>query len=330
MKTPERELQSVERVVALATTRLLRRSIFVLLALAASSVFPVSIASADCERNIGGSWVLHQSNPLDVHFYGMTETNGTIQGQAKYAQARWIFGTVSGIKDGDHINMRVHWNYDTIGGGQWGDGVYDGQISYAGDATGINYETLHPNVKVNWFTSPFPCKVLSTPSKMAITATNQKSVPNIFAPGSGAAQPSKPIVHIGRNHPDVPDVPASPPADNPAPPASTGSYPSSWPPQSPPQSPPAQDALSGAWQGKVGYAFQQNGNSFSWWSDELQESALGSIDGDILTVSWTGPNGNGGMNGQIVGRDINGRATRIQWSNGQTWFRLNQIETFAQ
>ena len=85
----------------------------------------------------------------------------------------------------------------------------------------------------------------------------------------------------------------------------------------------AQDVLSGLWQGKVAYDFQQNGSSFTWWCQSLQESATGTIDGDSLTVSWTGPNGNGGMNGRIVGRDSDGRAARIRWDNGQLWLRAN-------
>jgi hypothetical protein len=128
--------------------------------------------------------------------------------------------------------------------------------------------------------------------------------------------------NAGRDTSSSPDTPAPAPTGGDTTPSPTGGD-TSAPSQPPPQLPQAQDTLSGGWQGKVAYAFQQNGSSFSWWSQDLQESAQGTIDGDALTVSWTGPNGNGGMTGQVVAHDANGRATQIQWSNGQTWVRVN-------
>jgi hypothetical protein len=114
----------------------------------------------------------------------------------------------------------VHWDYHYVdkatNGASWGDGVYEGQISFAGDASGTNYEMLHPNAKVNWFTAPFPCKApppafmsevaklkfgKKEPADAAGRPANSVIGTNLST-GSDSSPPSpssNPIIHIGRS-----------------------------------------------------------------------------------------------------------------------------------
>jgi hypothetical protein len=55
-------------------------------ALIVAQILSASSALADCQRDLNGSWVVHQSNPLDVQF-SVTETNGALKGSAAYTCA---------------------------------------------------------------------------------------------------------------------------------------------------------------------------------------------------------------------------------------------------
>jgi hypothetical protein len=87
-----------------------------------------------------------------------------------------------------------------------------------------------------------------------------------------------------------------------------------------PPPPVTGDVLSGNWQGYCGtYQFQQSGNTFTWYCPSTQERGQGTINGNALSASWGG--GGQTATGTITQRDASGRATRIEWSNGQVFTR---------
>jgi photosystem II stability/assembly factor-like uncharacterized protein len=81
--------------------------------------------------------------------------------------------------------------------------------------------------------------------------------------------------------------------------------------------------ISGTWGSTVKrtYEVTQNGRAFNWTVQGTNEKAAGVIEGDHLTVEWSGGVGQGHAEGHIAGVDETGRAVEIQWSNGVVFNR---------
>ena len=73
--------------------------------------------------------------------------------------------------------------------------------------------------------------------------------------------------------------------------------------------------INGAWGSNIGVDYQitQTGNSFRWVCGIPGETGNGSIDGNKVRASWSGPRSSGSASGVVV---VVGRPTKIEWSNG--------------
>jgi hypothetical protein len=80
--------------------------------------------------------------------------------------------------------------------------------------------------------------------------------------------------------------------------------------------------INGAWGSNIGVDYQitQTGNSFRWIVVRgIQgETGNGSIDGNKVRASWSGPRSSGSAAGVVV---VAGRSTRIEWSNGVVFLK---------
>jgi hypothetical protein len=80
-------------------------------------------------------------------------------------------------------------------------------------------------------------------------------------------------------------------------------------------------SLSGTW--KVGngwvYAITQEGSTFTWTMEALDEKGKGTIEGTNVSATWSGKNGSGSATGTMV-LDA-GVPIKIQWSNGIVFTR---------
>jgi hypothetical protein len=83
--------------------------------------------------------------------------------------------------------------------------------------------------------------------------------------------------------------------------------------------PPVVD-INGAWGSNIGVNYQitQTGNSFRWVCGIRGETGNGTIEGNKVSASWSGPSGSGSASGVVV---VVGRPTRIEWSNGVIFLR---------
>ncbi len=89
-------------------------------------------------------------------------------------------------------------------------------------------------------------------------------------------------------------------------------------PPGPPAGSTAQIAGTWTWS-RFTYSFSQSGNTFTWSNPGLNENATGQIDGLNVKVSWKGDWGAHSATGRVVVE--NGRAVRIDWSNGNVFLR---------
>ena len=81
--------------------------------------------------------------------------------------------------------------------------------------------------------------------------------------------------------------------------------------------------ISGLWHGSVGvdYVITQTGNQFTWLLGLINENGQGTLTGQNLSVSWSSPVSKGSATGNVTKVDANGKATRIDWSNGTFFYR---------
>lgn len=81
--------------------------------------------------------------------------------------------------------------------------------------------------------------------------------------------------------------------------------------------------VSGVWNSNIGAVYEvwQYGDRFLWWSDSLNETAMGRVQGSSIHASWSGKNGDGSGVAVVKNVDSNGRAHRIEWSNGVVFSR---------
>jgi hypothetical protein len=95
----------------------------------------------------------------------------------------------------------------------------------------------------------------------------------------------------------------------------------------PPASPAPID-ISGEWHSNVPGAFRikQNGEEFTWEGIDRRNVGRGLIKGRELEASWEGEPESGRATGEAVEATPEGRAFRIQWSNGMVFFRPPQGE----
>ena len=82
-------------------------------------------------------------------------------------------------------------------------------------------------------------------------------------------------------------------------------------------------ALSGVWNSNIGAVYEvwQYDDRFIWWADSLHETAMGRVQGATIHASWSGNNGDGSGAAVVNNIDSNGRAHRIEWSNGVVFSR---------
>jgi len=91
--------------------------------------------------------------------------------------------------------------------------------------------------------------------------------------------------------------------------------------------PRATISIAGSWNSNIGFAYEivQSGMSFTWTvsnKPELNERGEGSItEAGKINASWTNVNGQGRADGTVFALDSNGRAARVQWSNGVVFER---------
>lgn len=153
-------------------------SIRALIAAAATlTAFPAS--AQQCPYwNIGGDYVLRQSNGIDVNVHLEREGN-KLTGQARFYSSQFehdIAGPLEGFVDGDQLHFRVSWYllnntclkyYGLIPITCWSDkydenGIYEGAISANGELQGSNYPFERPNARTNWFLkSALECRKLA-------------------------------------------------------------------------------------------------------------------------------------------------------------------------
>ncbi len=76
-------------------------------------------------------------------------------------------------------------------------------------------------------------------------------------------------------------------------------------------------SIAGSWKSNVGlvYEIAQNKDKFTWKIIGMNQVGEGTITGDAVSVTWTDPKGRGGAKGKII-LDRDGKAVRIEWSNG--------------
>jgi hypothetical protein len=83
-------------------------------------------------------------------------------------------------------------------------------------------------------------------------------------------------------------------------------------------------SLEGRWNSSIGFQYDitQSGKSFTWnVITPVREQGRGTISGNGVSASWSGDNGSGNAEGRITESDSQGRAKRIEWSNGVVFFR---------
>jgi len=95
-----------------------------------------------------------------------------------------------------------------------------------------------------------------------------------------------------------------------------------------PSASPAPIDISGEWHSNVPGAFRikQNGDEFTWEGIDRRNAGRGRIKGRDLEASWEGEPEAGQATGEAVEATPEGRAFRIQWSNGMVFFRPPQGE----
>jgi hypothetical protein len=81
--------------------------------------------------------------------------------------------------------------------------------------------------------------------------------------------------------------------------------------------------IDGVWKSNIGAAYEimQHGGKFLWWSERLNETAMGVVQGNRMRATWNGSNGAGTGEAKITRFDDQGRARRIEWSNGVVFTR---------
>jgi photosystem II stability/assembly factor-like uncharacterized protein len=81
--------------------------------------------------------------------------------------------------------------------------------------------------------------------------------------------------------------------------------------------------VSGTWQSNIGlvYEIKCSGNTFNWRVASTGETAQGEVEGEILFASWRSRKGEQSARGAIVKVDDQGKALRIEWSNGVVFSR---------
>lgn len=83
-------------------------------------------------------------------------------------------------------------------------------------------------------------------------------------------------------------------------------------------------SLDGRWNSSIGFQYDitQSGTTFTWnVITPVREQGRGTLSGTSVTASWSGDNGSGNASGRITETDSQGRAQRIEWSNGVVFFR---------
>lgn len=86
-------------------------------------------------------------------------------------------------------------------------------------------------------------------------------------------------------------------------------------------------SIEGPWNSSIGYTYQiaHTGSTFTWTvtnQPQLGETGSGELTGTRnLKASWTNVNGSGSAEGSVGAVDANGRATRIDWTNGVVFTR---------
>lgn len=83
-------------------------------------------------------------------------------------------------------------------------------------------------------------------------------------------------------------------------------------------------SLEGRWNSSIGFQYDitQSGTTFTWnVITPVREQGRGTLSGNGVTASWSGDNGSGNASGRITETDAQGRAKRIEWSNGVAFFR---------
>lgn len=86
----------------------------------------------------------------------------------------------------------------------------------------------------------------------------------------------------------------------------------------------AGSSLDGRWNSSIGFQYDisQSGTTFTWnVITPVREQGRGTLSGNGVTASWSGDNGSGSASGRITETDSQGRAKRIEWSNGVVFFR---------
>jgi len=80
--------------------------------------------------------------------------------------------------------------------------------------------------------------------------------------------------------------------------------------------------IAGTWKSNIGSVYEiiQNKDKFTWKVTAKSQTGEGTITGDSLSATWVDPQGRGGAKGKII-LDGQGKAIRIQWSNGVVFTR---------
>lgn len=81
--------------------------------------------------------------------------------------------------------------------------------------------------------------------------------------------------------------------------------------------------ISGQWNSSSGlvYTITQTSGQFAWKVAATGETGQGTILGQDISASWSGPAGSGLAKGKITAVDTYGKPTQIEWSNGVRFFR---------
>jgi photosystem II stability/assembly factor-like uncharacterized protein len=86
--------------------------------------------------------------------------------------------------------------------------------------------------------------------------------------------------------------------------------------------------ISGTWRSNIGLVYQinQEGDSFTWNVESIRQRGEGTIAGGELNATWQGRSGRESGRGRVTAADQNGRATRLEWSNGVVFTREGGAE----
>lgn len=81
--------------------------------------------------------------------------------------------------------------------------------------------------------------------------------------------------------------------------------------------------IGGIWKSSVGlvYEIRQRGDHFGWTVVNSDEKGRGACQGKAVSVTWSSSAGSGSAKGNVVDMDNSGKATRIEWDNGVSFFR---------